>query len=62
MEFKKNFYRKAVKVERGKVLKENSIAGRTWSSGKLFVLKNNTTIANWNVPLIVENLIFFSFR
>ena len=62
MESKKNFYRKAVKVERGKVLKENSIAGRTWSSGKLFVLKNNTTIANWNVPLIVENLIFFSFR
>ena len=62
MEFKKNFYRKAVKVERGKVLKENSIAGRTWSSGRLFVLKNNTTIANWNVPLIVENLIFFSFR
>ena len=62
MESKKNFYRKAVKVERGKVLKENSIAGRTWSSGKLFVLKNNTTIANRNMPLIVENLIFFSFR
>ena len=39
-------------------LMENSTSGRTWSSGKLFVLKNDTTIADRDVSLTAENLLF----
>ena len=37
-----DFCREADKVKYGKVLKENYIAGGTWSSGKLSILKKNT--------------------
>ena len=39
-----NFCKNDVKVECEKLLKENSIAGRTWNCAKLFVLKNGTAI------------------
>ena len=45
-------------AQKAKYQKENSIAGRTWNSTKLFVLKNDTAIADSNVPLIAENLYF----
>ena len=40
---------------RGKVLRENSIIGRSWNSVKLFIVQNYTQNANGNVPLTVEN-------
>ena len=33
-----HFSREAIKNQRGKVLKENSIIGRGWSSAKLFIV------------------------
>ena len=39
-----------------KVLKENSIIDRSWSSAKLFIMQNYTDNANENVPLTVENV------
>ena len=39
-----------------KVLKENSIIDRSWSSAKLFIMQNYTDNANGNVPLTVENV------
>ena len=51
MEFEKHFCREAFKVQRGKVLKENSIAGRTWSSEAFFMLKLNAAIDNRDVLL-----------
>ena len=56
MESETHFCREAVKVWRGKVIKENYVADRTWSYGKLFILKNDTTIADKDVALTVENL------
>ena len=56
MESKTHFCGEAVKVKRAKVLGEDFIAGRTWSSAKFFVLKNDTAIADRSVPLILENL------
>ena len=41
---------------RGKVLKENSITGRSWSSAKLFIMQNYTDNANGDVPLTVEKV------
>ena len=32
---------------------ENSVADRTWSSAKLFVLKTNIAATNRNIPLIL---------
>ena len=53
-------YRKeASKVWRGKVFKENSIIGRSWSSEKLFLMWNYTDNADGDVPLIVENAWYF---
>ena len=34
-----------------KVLKENSIIGRSWSSAKFFIMQNYTDNANGDVPL-----------
>ena len=42
----------------GKVLKENPIIGRSWSSAKLFIVQNYTENANGYVPLTVENVTF----
>ena len=44
-----------------KVLKENSIIDRSWSSAKLFIMQNYTDNANENVPLTVENVWHFWF-
>ena len=53
-------YRKeASKVWLGKVFKENSIIGRSWSSEKLFLMWNYTDNADGDVPLIVENAWYF---
>ena len=46
-----HFSREAIKV-----LKENSITGRTSSSAKFFIMQSYTGNANWDVPLIVENV------
>ena len=48
--------RKAIENSRGKVSKENSIIGRSWSSAKLFIVQNYTENVNGDVPLIVENV------
>ena len=42
--------------ERGKVLKENSIISKSWSSAKLFIVQNCTENANGDVRLTVENV------
>ena len=42
-----------------KVLKENSISGRSWSPAKLFIMQNYTDKANEDVPLTVENVSYF---
>ena len=42
-----------------KVLKENSICGRSWSPAKLFIMQNYTDNANGDVPLTVENVSYF---
>ena len=52
------FSREAIENKRGKVLKENSIIGRIWSSGKLFIMQIYADNANGSVPLTVENVIF----
>ena len=39
----------------GKVLKKNSITGRSWSSTKLLIMQNYTDSAKRDVPLTVEN-------
>ena len=51
-----NFRREAIKVQRSKILKENSITGRSWSSAKLFTMQNYTDNADGDVPLTVENV------
>ena len=51
-----HFRREALENYRGKVLKENSIIGRSWSSAKLFIVQNYTENANGYVPLTVENV------
>ena len=48
---------KLSKIKRGKVLKENSIIGRSWNSAKLFIVQNNTEKATRCVPLTVQNII-----
>ena len=42
--------------ERGKVLKENSIISKSWSSAKLFIVQNYTENANEDVHLTAENV------
>ena len=58
MKSETRFSREAIKVQRGKVVKENSIIARRWSSAKLLIMQNYTDNANGDVPLTVENDIF----
>ena len=51
-----HFNREAIGEKRDKVLKENSIIGRSWSSGKLYTVQNYIESANGDVPLTVENV------
>ena len=51
------FSRKAIEKKLGKVLRENSIIARIWSSAKLFIVQNYTENANGDVSLTVENVI-----
>ena len=50
------YSREAIEVSGGKVLKENFIMGRSWSSGKLFIMQNYTDNTNGDVPLTAENV------
>ena len=52
----KDFSRESIENYRGKVYKENSITGRSWSSAKLFIVQNYTENVNGDVPLTVENV------
>ena len=45
------FSREAIKNLRAKMLKENSIVGRDWSSVELFIVQNYTENINGDVPL-----------
>ena len=56
MKSETHFSREAIEIERGKVLKGNSIIDRSWSSAKLFIVQDYTENANGYVPLIVENV------
>ena len=52
-----HFSRGAIKVYRGKVLKKNSIIGRSWSSGKLLIMQTYTDNKHYgDVALTVENV------
>ena len=51
-----HFRTEAIENERGEVLKENSIIGRSWSSAKLFIVQNYTENASEDVSLKVENV------
>ena len=55
------FSREAIEHKRGKVLKENFIIGRTWSSAKLFIMQDYTDNANGNGTLAAETSDIFSF-
>ena len=57
----RHFSREAFRNLRGKVLKENSVSGRSWSSAKLFIMENYTGNANGDVPVKVENMWHFCF-
>ena len=57
MKYETQFSSEAIKNQRGKVLKENSIIGRSWSSAKLFLVQNYTENANRDAST-VENVIF----
>ena len=52
----KHFSRETIANELGKVLKENSIIGRSWRSAKFFIMQNYSDGANGYVPLTVENV------
>ena len=54
-----HFSREVIENHIGKVSKENSIIGRSWSSAKLFIMQNYTDNTNGNVPLTVENMCYF---
>ena len=57
----RHFSREAIENYCGKVLKENSIIGRSWKLCKLFIVQNYTENANEDVPLTVENVRCFQF-
>ena len=59
MESETHFCREPVKVWSGKVLQENFVADKIWSSAKLSVLKNDTVVANRDLSLTVEYLRYF---
>ena len=46
---------------RGKILKENSINDRSWSSASLLKVRNYTENASGDVPITVENVWHFYF-
>ena len=51
------FSREAIEARKAsKVLKENSMIDRSWSSAKIFIVQDYTGNANEDVPLIVENV------
>ena len=55
-----HFGREAKENWRGKVLKENSVIDKNWSSAKLFIIvQDYAENANGNAPLIVENVWYF---
>ena len=56
VESETHFSREVINVQRGKVLKENSITDRSWSSAKLFIMQNYTNNGDGDVPLIIENV------
>ena len=53
-----HFSTKAIKNSCCKVLKENSIVGRSWGSANLLIAQHYSESANGDVPLMVENVIF----
>ena len=55
MKSETHFSREAIEVSCGKVLKKNSIIGRSWSSVNLFIIQSYTVNSNEDVPLTVEN-------
>ena len=55
MKSETHFSREAIENYRGKVLKENSIIDRSWSSARLFIVQDYTENANGDVALI-ENV------
>ena len=55
-----HFRREAIENKRGKVLKENSINDRSWSSSKLFIVQNYAKNPNGNVPLMCIFLVSLS--
>ena len=56
MKYETHFCREAIENQCDKVLKENSIIDRSWSSVKLFIIQNYTDSTNADVPLTVENV------
>ena len=61
MKSETHFSREAVENEHDKVLKENSISGKNWSSAKLFTMQNYTENTKGNVPYQFEIYDIFSF-
>ena len=59
MKSERHFCREVIANYHGKVLKENSIIGRSCSSAKLFVMQNYTENANGDMALIVENNVWY---
>ena len=59
VKFETHFSRKTIGNSRGKVWKENSIIGRSWSSKKLLIMKNYTYNTNGDVPLTIKNVWYF---
>ena len=55
------FIREAIEHQNGKVLKENSIIGRSWSSTKLFIMQNYNNNANGDMPLMCKMCDIFNF-
>ena len=56
MKCETHFSREAIENSCGKILKENSIIGKSWRSEKLFIVKNYIENAYGDVPL--KNMIF----
>ena len=53
---KTSFSSKKTCVSERKAIDENSTTDRAWSSAKLFILKNYTTVADKDVSLTGKNL------
>ena len=51
-----HFSREAIENKHHKVLNENSMIGRSWSSVKLFIMQNYTDNTNGDVTLTEENV------